>query len=496
MAARTLESRDTTNTSCKARHYSWLQQTWKPSILLCIFAVAVSTGVSYLLKHHPLHLQRSLLPFHHPISNMETETQPTLSSHPFNRSLLWMAPFFSGGGYSSEAIAYVTALKESGLPRLAIRHHGDAESVRFWKGLPLSTRKTLASMASVVLDVRDAVVVCHSEPGAWHPPLYITPPCPPNGYQETLYVVGRTMFETDSVTPHHVERCNRMDEVWVPSQFHVETFTRAGVGKEKLVKVVQPVDTRFFNPDQLLPLSLPTTNRLFGSDPTDPTPSSPPFIFLSIFKWEHRKGWDILLTAYLQEFSSSDNVALYLLTNPYHSDRDFATAITAFISSRSIREPPTGYAKVFLMDEHVQQAQLPALYKAADCFVLPSRGEGWGRPHVEAMAMALPVIATNWSGMTEYMGEENSYPLRVERMVAVAEGPFQGQLWAEPSGSHLRALMRHVVENREEAREKGQVARADMVEKYGMEVVARRVVAQLARIQAKLDSRSGNTSVA
>ena len=27
-------------------------------------------------------------------------------------------------------------------------------------------------------------------------------------------------------------------------------------------------------------------------------------------------------------------------------------------------------------------------------------GEGWGRPHVEAMSMALPVIATNWSGST------------------------------------------------------------------------------------------------
>lgn len=30
-----------------------------------------------------------------------------------------------------------------------------------------------------------------------------------------------------------------------------------------------------------------------------------------------------------------------------------------------------------------------------------SPGEGWGRPHVEAMSMALPVIATNWSGSTD-----------------------------------------------------------------------------------------------
>ncbi len=38
------------------------------------------------------------------------------------------------------------------------------------------------------------------------------------------------------------------------------------------------------------------------------------------------------------------------------------------------------------------QADMPSLYKSVDCFVLPSRGEGWGRPQVEAMAMGLPLI--------------------------------------------------------------------------------------------------------
>ena len=49
--------------------------------------------------------------------------------------------------------------------------------------------------------------------------------------------------------------------------------------------------------------------------------------------------------------------------------------------------------------------------RAADAFVLPSRGEGWGRPHVEAMAMGLPVIATNWSGPTAYLDEAVGYAL-------------------------------------------------------------------------------------
>lgn len=52
--------------------------------------------------------------------------------------------------------------------------------------------------------------------------------------------------------------------------------------------------------------------------------------------------------------------------------------------------------------------------------VIPSRGEGWGRPHVEAMSCGVPVIATNWSGPTAYLTEENGFPLRYEAALVPA----------------------------------------------------------------------------
>jgi glycosyltransferase involved in cell wall biosynthesis len=94
------------------------------------------------------------------------------------------------------------------------------------------------------------------------------------------------------------------------------------------------------------------------------------------------------------------------------------------------------------------QSALPRLYNAANAFVLPTRGEGWGRPVVEAMAMELPVIVTNWSDPTEYLTVDNGYLLDVDRLTEVREGPFKGHLCAEPSVDHLRALMRHVVGDR------------------------------------------------
>ena len=45
---------------------------------------------------------------------------------------------------------------------------------------------------------------------------------------------------------------------------------------------------------------------------------SRPYAFLSVFKWEWRKGWDVLLNAYWGEFTKSDNVVLRLRTFKPH----------------------------------------------------------------------------------------------------------------------------------------------------------------------------------
>ncbi|KAL2549037.1 UDP-Glycosyltransferase superfamily protein [Forsythia ovata] len=173
---------------------------------------------------------------------------------------------------------------------------------------------------------------------------------------------------------------------------------RSGVDPLKVKKIVQSVDLEFFDPSKYKPLDFSSIATLvLGSDLTGSNLEEK-FVFLSVFKWEYRKGWDVLLRSYLKEFSGVDNVALYLLTNPYHSDKDFGNKIIQYVEGSDLEKPSNGWAHVYVIDEHIVQVDLPRLYKAADAFVLPSRGEGWGRPLVEAMAMSLPVIATNWSG--------------------------------------------------------------------------------------------------
>ncbi|GJP65463.1 hypothetical protein CLOP_g22336 [Closterium sp. NIES-67] len=543
---------------------------------------------------------------------------------PLRVPVLWMAPFLSAGGYSSEAVAYVTSLAASPrAPPLRIAQHGDGTNWEYISGLPDSTVRVLEDLfegttgaaggeggeegaggSEGVKNGREeeeggawerlwregggagrggteggetpdgheaaeavgedssssssssgssgsplhGIVICHSEPGAWAPPLFQTPPCPPAALQASAFLIGRTMFETDRVTPMHVQRCNRMHQVWVPSAFHRHSFAASGVHPSKLRVLPQPVDVHAFHPPPLSPAlrpSLPPAHLVLGPDRLPQTRNARggpgghaedeggllgdetggegsgsrdvenwcaegggvgegslasegegndgrPFVLLSVFKWEQRKGWDVLLRAFLSTFTASDPVLLYLVTNAYHTDSHFAAKIASFLRSANLTEPPEGWPSLYVRSEHVAQSDLPNVFRAADCFVLPTRGEGWGRPIVEAMASGLPVIATNWSGITEYLTEENGYPLPVDYLSEVPDGPFKGHLWAEPSVLELCKLMRRVLSDRAGARRKGCAARRDMVQIYAPDRIAQVLIVLLGEVEASILQNQAN----
>ena len=54
---------------------------------------------------------------------------------------------------------------------------------------------------------------------------------------------------------------------------------------------------------------------------------------------------------------------------------------------------------------HVEKDELAALYRGAECLVLPSRYEGFGLPVVEAMASGTPVVASAAGALPEIAGD-------------------------------------------------------------------------------------------
>jgi len=267
--------------------------------------------------------------------------------------------------------------------------------------------------------------------------------------------VGWTMLEVTGLPKDWVDGCNAMDEVWVPASFNVDSFQASGV---RVPVRVMPlgVDVDWFHP------------RIKGSRP------SSRFTFLSVFEWGERKAPEVLLRSFAEEFKPSDDVLLLLSV----FNRDPSVDVEAEIAA--LRLPPSAPVVVMVNPEFAGY-QMGALYRSADCFVLPSRGEGWGMPVLEAMACGLPVIATDWGGPADFLHAGVGYPLEVAAMVpAEARCPYyEGFRWAEPDAGHLRFLMRQVASAPDAARARGLAAAAEVEAKWTVEHAAARVKARL-----------------
>src|SRR4051794_17381414 len=349
---------------------------------------------------------------------------------------LWMGLLQGPSGYADEARGFLRVLEAAGFAPAAHELINDGTDAHLDDDARAELRRQMARQP-----VAGSVAVHHYAP-AWTAQTTVVADTPN---------VARTMFETDAIPMAWRSQLLRRDEVWVPSAHGLEAFERGGIPSERLRVVPGTLDFDVFDPDAE-PLELEGVPE--GHQ-----------VFLSNFAFSERKAWRRLLCAWARAFAPTDPVCLVLKTGAPQGRVEAALAEIG------------PCAPVVAMNRMVAPSELARLYAAADAYVLASRGEGWGRPYMEALAMGLPTIASNWSGNLEFMRPETSWLVDGE-LLAIPDDhdtfvdDVSDQRWFEPDLDALAAALTDIASDPDAARRRAAPARADLIERFGFEATA------------------------
>lgn len=370
----------------------------------------------------------------------------------------WMAPLLDGSGYAEAARNYVAALHRAG-------GSVDAKAVSFE-----AARADYGAAGEVVTALLgrgiDHVVKV----------IYMTPEHFPMYKEFECYNIGFFTWETEILPDDWVRYCNSMDEIWVPCRWNADVCIANGVRR--------PVHV-FGH------CALPDEYALDGPRLHVPGVDPKAYKFYSIFQWTERKNPNGLLKAYLTAFTNKDPVVLILKT--YRSDYSAGEKNAVLEALRGIQKE-VGNEKnqpaVVVLPDMLSKADVLALHRLGDCFVLLHRSEGWGLPHFEACLMGKPVITTRFGGNLEFNRPEHSYLVDYEA-ISVGGMPhirwYEPRMkWAEPDVDECRYFMRHVFGHRQEAAAKGWRARDYVRGRFSWDVVGKAMKKRLAEIWSRL----------
>jgi glycosyltransferase involved in cell wall biosynthesis len=262
-------------------------------------------------------------------------------------------------------------------------------------------------------------------------------------------VIAFTMFEATKLPPGWAAEINRYARALiVPCQWNAEVFRANGVTVP--IRVVKwGVDAEDYPLREVMVWA--------------PRAGGPrPYTFLWSGTPDRRKGYDLAYRCFWQAFGHDPSVRLVM---------HFRRRPVGLVGSRD--------PNVRIIEGMFDRPTLRLMLARADCFVFPSRGEGWGAPPREAAATGLPVIATHHGGLAEDI-EHWALPLRVKGSsqadFGIPEWTDIGE-WAEPDPDHLIELMRWCAGNPEQAAGRGLAAAAWLREHATWEQTAREVEA-------------------
>jgi len=275
-----------------------------------------------------------------------------------------------------------------------------------------------------------------------------------------------TTVETSTLPLSLRESFHAYDQVWTTSKFCSNVIRQeAGVDSHVLPGMV---DERIWT---------------HGGDIKQFSPQLRKFVFVSVFNWNYRKAPEILLHSYFRHFNYEDDVTLLLIAK---FKRQASNARGVHDEVQQIAAGYTGrkLPHVARFSKEIDDQELASIYRASSCFVLPSRGEGYGLPHIESLLCGVPVVATNYGGYTDVLDHTNSTLVEYDSFKKVPNGStgvsyWDGQMMLDlTSDSFIDSFglsMRAVYDDYHKHKQRAVQSRGAVIAKVGSAAIASRI---------------------
>jgi|TARA_R110000803_G_scaffold198877_1_gene262758 hypothetical protein len=261
------------------------------------------------------------------------------------------------------------------------------------------------------------VLKVESKPDIW---MQITIP---NEFQAVgKYNIGCTAgIEADLCKPEWVEGLNRMDRNFVSSKFTKAMFESQSFDKKSRqtnqvignVKLEKPIDVVFegVNLDIYKPLKNSELNTF------DFTGIKESFCYLFVGHWmkadfgHDRKNVSLLVKAFYETFKNKKKQPALILKS--------STGVAGYMSRDEILDKIKHIKKsvdgknlpnVYVLNGEFTDSEMNELYNnpKVKAMVSLTKGEGFGRPLLEFTTSGKPVLASGWSGHTDFLHKEFS----------------------------------------------------------------------------------------
>ena len=327
--------------------------------------------------------------------------------------IVYQGPIENRSGYGDHARDLIKALVLTG------KYDIDIISTR-WGDCPMDALSDNKSLTEVELAMKACITNSPNLPK--QPDVFIQVTVPneftPIGKANIGITAG---IETDLCDASWIEGLNRMDLNIVPSNhsakvFHNTSFdkmdekSKEKLGELKLAKQIavlfEGVDTDIFSKELPIPKSMNDSLSAIKED----------FCFLYVGHWlkgkmgHDRKDTGMLIQTFCNAFKhKKKQPALIVKTSGagfgIMERDDFINRIEEIRASIGGSVP-----NVYFLHGDLEPQELNGLYNhpKVKAMVSFTKGEGFGRPLLEFSTSAKPVIASNWSGHTDFLHPDYS----------------------------------------------------------------------------------------